>query len=143
QNLPIMAIQAARAHGIPIDEAAGRADAKQTLAILGDFDRAVQYWYVIDPALDDGGRLIAAHEEGVGRNLVTAVYARLIASHQYSDGHWTTTDDRPPQSYGNVTATVTAMHAIQLYGHPNVAADTKARVEKARAWLMAISPQDT
>jgi ankyrin repeat protein len=143
QYLPAMAIAEAREHGIPVDEAAARADAAKTFGLLGDFDRAVQYWYVIDPALDDAQRLLAAHAAGVQPSIVTATYARLLASYQYPDGHWTTGDVRPPQAYSNVTATTGSMRVIQLYAHPKMAADTKARVEKARAWLAAVEPRDT
>src|ERR1043165_9831532 len=97
QYLPTMAIAAAREHGIPLDEPAARATAKQDFELFGDFDRAVQYWYVIDPALDDAGRLVAANYAGVAPSAVTAAYARIIASHQFGDGHWITGDQRPPQ----------------------------------------------
>ena len=53
---------------------------------------------IIDPAPSDGWALIAAHAVGVQPNLVTAVYARRIATWQRPDGHWSTGDARPPQS---------------------------------------------
>jgi len=143
QFLPAVAMASAREHGIPLDEAAARTEAAKTSAIFADLDRAVQYTYVIDPALDDAQHLIAAYAAGVRPNLVTAVYARHIASHQLADGHWITGDARPPQSYSNITATATSLRAIQLYAHPSLAVETKSRIEKARAWLASATPRDT
>jgi ankyrin repeat protein len=143
QYLPTIAIAAAREHGVPFDEASARSEAARTFAALADVDRAAQYNYVIDPALDDANRLLAANAAGVRPSVVTAVYARLIASHQMADGHWITVDVRPPQSYSDITATATSVRTLQLYGHPSLAADTKARVEKACGWLGSASPRDT
>src|ERR1700739_4986075 len=49
QVLPAMAFRAARAHGIPVDEAAAHADAAGAFGFLSNLDRAVQYTHVIDP----------------------------------------------------------------------------------------------
>jgi hypothetical protein len=95
------------------------------------------------PALSDGYHLVAAEAAGVRPSLVTAVYARHIASHQKPDGHWITGDERPPESYSTFTATAIGLRAIQLYSHPNLAADTKTRVERARAWLVSNAPGNT
>ncbi len=143
QYLAAMAVAVAREHGVSFDESLANDEASRLAGLYSDLDRAVQYTYLIDPALDDAGHLIAVHYAGVRPNLVTAIYARHIASHQLNDGHWATLDARPPQSYSAITATATAIRAIQFYGHPSLAADTKARVEKARAWLASVSPRDT
>lgn len=92
--------------------------------------------------MSDGYQLLAAHAAGVAPNLTTAVYARHIALRQQSDGHWLTADQRPPQSYSAVTATAIALRAIQLYSHPSLAADTKARIQRAAHWLAATAPRD-
>ncbi len=106
-------------------------------------DRAVQYTHIIDPSLDDGSRLLAMDAIGVRPNTSTAVYARFIATRQTPDGHWVTIDQRPPQSYSYITATAVSLRAIQLYGHPKLAADNRQRIERARAWLAAQHPRDT
>jgi hypothetical protein len=51
-------------------------------------------------------------------------------------------DARPPQSSSSVTATAVALRAIQLYGHPSLATETKARIERARGWLAASKVTD-
>jgi ankyrin repeat protein len=143
QLLPEMAVAAAREHNIPFDEAAARAETAKTSALYADLDQAVQYTYVIDPAQDDALHLIAANASGISPNLVTAVYARHIGSYQLPDGHWTTSDVRPPQSYSDITATANSLRALQLYAHPSLATETKSRIEKARAWLSSATPHDT
>lgn len=143
QVLPALAFRAAREHGIAVDEGIARADAARTFAPFANIDRAVQYTHVIDAAMDDGYRLLAADATGVRPSVVTAVYARLIAMRQKPDGRWVTGDARPPQSYSTVTATAVGLRAIQLYSHASLAGDTKARIQRAGAWLASSSPRDT
>jgi len=118
QLLPAIAVRAAREHGIPLNDGAARTHVARTFAFLSGLDKAVQYNEIIDPTLDDGYQLVAAHAAGVTPNLTTAVYARHIALRQQPDGHWITGDARPPQSYSSVTATAIALRVIQLYSHP-------------------------
>ncbi len=95
QVLPALAFHAVREHGIPVDEAAAHADAAAAFGFYSNFERAVEYTHIIDPAMFDGSALIAAHAAGVRPSLVTAVYARLLAARQEADGHWAT----PTHSY--------------------------------------------
>jgi len=143
QILPALAFRSAREHGIPVNEDAAHADAAMAFKPLADLDKAIQYTHIIDPALSDGYMLVAADAAGVRPNLVTAVYARLIAAYQKSDGQWLTVDQRPPQSRSTFTSTAIAMRAVQLYSHPSLAADTRRRVERARNWLGSKTPRNT
>ncbi len=140
QVLPALAFRAAREHGIPVDEKAARADAAAAFGYFSNLERAVEYTHVIDPALDDGYIMMAANAAGVRPNLVTAVYARLLAARQEADGHWDTIDMRPPQSYSRLSATAISLRAIQLYAHPSQKSDVAARVVRARAWLLSRRP---
>jgi hypothetical protein len=119
QVFPALAFRAAREHGIPVDEQSARADAAAGFSFYSHLDRAVEYTYIIDPALGDGYSLIGAEAVGVRPSLVTAVYARLLAARQEPDGHWETSDARPPQSYSPFTATAISLRAIQIYAHPS------------------------
>ncbi|HEV8144865.1 MAG TPA: ankyrin repeat domain-containing protein [Bryobacteraceae bacterium] len=142
-NLPAMAMQATREHGIPVDQAVLHESLVHTFRMYSNLDRAVQYTHIIDPAADDGARLAVGPAAGLRPNLVTAVYARHLAQRQMPAGHWQGLDNRPPQSHSPFSATALSLRAIQLYGHPSLAADTKARVEKARAWLDSNQPGNT
>ena len=143
QVLPALAFRSAREHGIPVDEQAAHADAAAGFGFYSNLEQAVEYSHIIDPSMADGSALIAAHAAGVRPSLVTAVYARLIAARQETDGHWETIDIRPPQSYSPVTATAISLRAIQLYSHPSRKADTDARILRARNWLVAHQPRAT
>ena len=140
QLLPAMAFRAAREHGIPVDEVAARADAVQTFGFYSNLARAVEYTHVIDPTMNDASGLIAAQAAGVSPNLSTAVYARIIAARQETDGRWSTIDERPPQAYSNFTSTAVALRAIQLYAHPSQRSETQQRVARGLAWLLSHEP---
>jgi ankyrin repeat protein len=143
QVLPALASEAAREHGIPVDGKIAHADAARAFSYFANLDRAVEYTHLFAPAMNDGYGLLAAHAQGLRPSLVTAVYARLLAGRQEADGHWDTQDQRPPQSYSLFTATAIALQAIQLYSHPSVQADTRERVERAKAWLLSHTPHAT
>lgn len=143
QVLPTIAFRYAREHGIPVDEPAAHADAAAAFGFYSNLERAVEYTFTIDAAMNDSTCLIAANAAGVRHSLVTAVYARLIAARKEADGHWETTDVRPPQSYSPFTATAVALRAVQLYGHPSQKADIEARAARARGWLLSHEPHAT
>jgi ankyrin repeat protein len=143
QVFPALAFRAAREHGIPLDEAAAHADAAAAFGYFSKLDRAVEYTHIIDPPISDGYAMLGADAAGMRPSLVSAVYARLVAARQESDGRWETGDERPPQSYSPFTATAVAARAIQIYAHPSQKADVVARLERARAWLCSHEPRDT
>ena len=85
---------------------------------------------------------MAAHAAGVPRDLTTGVYALRILKWQ-RDGHWTTSDFRPPHSSSAVTATATAVRAIRLYLPDELAVERERALGEAREWLSAIRPIST
>jgi ankyrin repeat protein len=137
-----LAFQSAREHGIPVDEKIAHADAVPTFNYT-ELDRAVQYNWVIEPAMDDAYRLVAADAAGIRPNLVTAIYARLLAARQDPDGSWSSFHQRPPSSYSFFTETALALRAIQLYSHPSEKADAFVHLARGRKWLAAHRPPDT
>lgn len=134
QYQPALAYRAARERGIPVDEAIARADAVKAFS-FADIDRAIQYSYVIEPAMDDAYRMVAAHAAGVQQNLGAAVYARLLISRQNRDGDWDGFHQRPPSSYSRFTMTALGLRAVQLYHHPSQKAAAAAAVARARTFL--------
>jgi ankyrin repeat protein len=145
-GLPMMTFQAAREHGIPVDEGAAAAVAVKGLISSPNFtsiDQAVQDQNIIDPAPSEGWALVAAHYAGLKPNLVTRTYARRIATWQRPDGHWPTFDDRPPQSYSLFTATAVASQAMQLYLPSQLQKEKQERLARARKWFLTSAPQDT
>jgi ankyrin repeat protein len=142
QYQPALAYRAAREHGIPFDEGIARADAAKAFT-YSDLDRAVQYSWVLEPAVDDAYRLIAADAAGVRPNLSTAVTARVLTARQNRGGDWPSHRQRPPSSYSNFTFTALGVRAIQLYAHPAQKADVAAHVALARRWFESHQPVDT
>ncbi len=134
QYQPALAYRAARERGIPVDEAIAHADAVKAFT-FADVDRAIQYSYVIEPAMDDAYRMVAAHAAGVAPNLGAAVYARLLISRQNRDGDWDGFHQRPPSSYSRFTMTALGLRAVQLYHHPSQKAAAAAAVARARTFL--------
>jgi hypothetical protein len=102
QYQPALAYRVARDHGVPFDESIARADAMKAFD-FSDIDRAVQYTYVIEPAVDDAYRMVAAYTAGVKLNLGAGVYARLLISRQNAQGDWDGFHQRPPSSYSRIT----------------------------------------
>ena len=142
QYQPALAYRAAREHDVPLDEAIARADAVKAFT-FADIDRAVQYTHVIEPAMDDAYRLVAADAAGVKANLGAAVYARLLISRQNRDGDWDGFHQRPPSSYSRVTMAALGLRAVQLYHHPSQQRQADAAVTRARQFLESHTPRDT
>ncbi|MGH9237933.1 MAG: ankyrin repeat domain-containing protein [Vicinamibacterales bacterium] len=134
QYQPALAYRAARERGIPVDEAIARADAVKAFT-FADIDRAIQYSYVIEPAMDDAYRLVAAHAAGVPPNLGAALYARLLISRQNRDGDWDGFHQRPPSSYSRFTMTALGLRAVQVYHHASQKSAAAAAVARARTFL--------
>lgn len=143
QSLPAMALEAARAHGIRVDEVAAQAAARRTFRYLADLDAAVRVDFLIDPAFSEGYSLIGASASGVKPNLSLAVYARHIARQQRADGNWAAFDARPPQGEGVIPATAVAARAMALYLPAALAADRDKRLARARKWLLSAKPRTT
>jgi ankyrin repeat protein len=137
-----LAFQSAREHGIPVDESIAHGDAVKAFDYR-NLDSAVQYNWVIEPAMDDAYQLVAADAAGIRPNLVTAIYARLLAARQDADGSWTSFHQRPPSSYSFFTETALSLRAVQLYSDPSEKADAFVGVARGRKWLESHNPPDT
>jgi ankyrin repeat protein len=143
QALPMIAFDAARQHGLPVNEEVAGKNAAATFAVLSSIDEAVQDSYIIDPALSEGHVLLAADAAGIAPSLTTAIYARRLASVQKADGHWDTFDGRPPESISIFTATAICSRVIGRYMPPALAESRRAVLERAREWLLANRPAST
>ncbi len=137
-----LAFRSGREHGIPLDEKIAHADAAKAFT-YADLDRAVQYNYVIEPAMDDAYRMVAADAAGVRPNVATAVYARLLAARQDADGSWSSFHQRPPSAYSFFTETALSLRALQLYSHPSDKTAVPEHIARGRNWLESHTPPDT
>jgi ankyrin repeat protein len=143
--LPILAFHLARERGLDVDSQVLKAVEEKTFRQLrgpGALDTAVQAATLSDPTPNDSMLLMAAHAAGVEPDLVTGVYAWRIA-HWQRDGHWVTSDFRPPHSSSVFTASATAVRAIRLYLPDEMRAEGDAVMARARRWFLATRPSST
>jgi ankyrin repeat protein len=143
--LPILTLRLAASRGFTIDRGVLESVERKTFRELTSaraFDDAVQGASVSDPTPNDSWLLIAAREAGLTANPTNGVYARRIASWQH-DGHWTTSDFRPPHSSSLFTATATAVRAIRAYLPDEMHEAREATIARARRWLAATAPGST
>ena len=143
--LPILLLHEARERGVSVDAAVLSAvETKTFRALRGPdaLDDAIQAATLNDPTPNDSFLLMAAHAAGMARDLTTEVYARRLLARQ-RDGHWVTSDFRPPHSSSVFTATATAIRAIRLYLPEEMRTEGDACVGRAREWLMAAHPAST
>jgi ankyrin repeat protein len=143
--LPILTLRLAASRGFNVDATTLSAIERKTFRELTNataFDDAVQLPDVGDPALNGSWLLTAASDAGVAPNLTTGVIARRIATWQH-DGHWTTSDFRPPHSSSWFTATAIAVRAIHAYLPDEMRAVRDDTLGRARRWLTATRPTST
>jgi Squalene-hopene cyclase C-terminal domain/Prenyltransferase and squalene oxidase repeat len=60
---------------------------------------------------------------------------------QLPDGHWGGGGNRPPLTFDPFTPTAFMIHALNTYAPATDAADTKARIDRARSWLLKATPE--
>jgi ankyrin repeat protein len=140
--LPIVTLNLARSRGFEIDPKVLRAVEEKTfreLLAANALDTAIQAATLNDPTPNDSYLLMAAHDAGFAPDLTTAVYARRLARWQ-RDGHWVTSDFRPPHSSSVFTATATAVRAIRLYMPGEIRAERDQAIQSARQWLLENRP---
>jgi ankyrin repeat protein len=143
--LPILTLDLARSRAVPIDEAVLRAVEDKTFRELRNpsaLDDAIQATGINDPTPNDSDLLLAAQDAGLPPDLTAAVYARRLVRWQ-RDGHWITSNFRPPHSSSLFMTTATAVRAIRSYMPDELSAERDASIRKAREWLFDNRPAST
>ena len=141
--LTILTLDRARMTGFKIDEAVLKAVEEKTfreLQTANALDDAIQATTLNDPTPDDSYLLMAAHDAGLPPGLTTAVYARRLAGWQQPDGHWVTSDFRPPHSSSLFMTTATAVRAVSVYMPEQLREQRDAVMRRARQWWLRIGP---
>ena len=143
--LSVLMLHLARQRGLTIDPGVLNAVEEKTFRPLrgpAALDDAIQAVTLNDPTPNDSFLLMAAHAASLPPDLTTAVYARRLAQWQ-RDGHWVTSDFRPPHSSSPFTATATAVRAISLYFPAELRPERDACILRARQWLVRERPNST
>jgi ankyrin repeat protein len=144
-GLSILTFRLARTRGLAVDSAALATVEDKTFRVLRGpqaLDDAVQATVLDEPTPNDSYLLMAAHAAQLRSDLTTEVYARRIANWQ-RNGHWVTSDFRPPHSSSLFTSTATAIRAISFYMPEELRTERDASFLQARRWLVATRPVST
>ena len=144
-SLTVITLRQLQHSGFPVDSKVLGAVENRTFRELRGaraLDEAIQAVSLADPTPNESYLLMAAHAAGLPRDLTTAVYARRMARWQH-DGHWVTSDFRPPHSSSDFTATATAIRAVALYMPDERHDERDATIDRARQWLLTTMPTST
>lgn len=144
-SLAALTLRLAQQRGFVIDtKVLGAVEARtfRELRNARALDDAVQAANIADPTPNESYMLMAAHAAGIAPSLTTGVYARRMARWQ-RDGHWITSDFRPPHSSSLFTATATAVRALQFYLPAELQGERDAVTARARQWLAATVAEST
>ena len=143
--LPVLTFHSAQVRGFDINKDVLAEVERRTFRPLSG-ERAlsaiVEATELSDPTPNDSMLLMAAHAAGVPRTLVPEVFATRLASWQH-DGHWVTSDFRPPHSYSLFKSTATAIGAVRAYMPEELAGMRDQVTERGRRWLVGTRPQST
>jgi len=145
QNLTAMAVNAARASGVHVDEATAAEQVKSLRLFLASTEQ---------PLLQRGDppgapdvleyALFHVAADGVAADRTTDAIIHNIAAEQRKEGNWhSDTNARPPLQDGDFTRTAMAIRCLRLYGFAGRKAEFDRRVERAAAWLGSATPWNT
>jgi ankyrin repeat protein len=136
------AVAAARPKKIPVDETAALARKQQMIATMTAqgpllMERA-------DPAAIPDSILFVTESllrTSYAPDHLTDYAAAEIAATQQPEGNWHLgAVARPPMEDGDFTRTALAIRFLDAYGTPGRRPETKARIEKAKRWLLHAEP---
>ena len=136
-----IAVTAARAKGIAVDENAARERRRQTVGLNATGPASLE-----GPALLGGSdnNLYAAEgllRTGYEPDAQTDFLAANLAMLQAADGSWRLPGySRSPMQDSNFSRTSMALRALKAYGPPGRAAEMQARIARARQWLLHTPP---
>ena len=140
QYLTGMLIAEAREKGLRVDEKLAAEAIKQVMTV-----RAAER----EPLLQHRGLVVAntallssLADQHYPPDEVTDALVQHIVGLQQEDGWWPFLINRPPMT-SRVTETARAIRVLQVYGPEGRRAEIAPRIERARAWLLAFSPQVT
>ena len=145
QDATAFAVRAARAAGIPLDEAVARERVNVMKSSLGS-EQELQLQGVIAEAIGiKTNHLAGLWASGYKPDIVTDAAVVSIVSGQYADGHWPRYIGavRAPTGASNILLTAEAMLALERYRIPARAVEFRERVTRASAWLQKATPHNT
>ncbi len=145
QNMSAVAVGAARASGIPVDEATAQESQKTVKAQWTGFREML-----LERISFGGGAdqlifaLLGLAAEGAPPDEVTDAMAAEIAAEQRADGSWYLGGiSRAPMEESHISRTALAIRGLKIYGPPGRKAEFDRRLARATAWLLESEPATT
>jgi len=141
QMLPAAAQAFVRSRGIPAGELLVQLPAEVSEATT---ERYVEY------SVGGGGgvnaigfELFAASLAGRAADARTIAEIHFLKGMQQPEGFWRGGGNRPPLTFDDFTPTAYVVRALSAYAPAVDAADTKARIDRARLWLQSARAERT
>ena len=145
QPATALAVNAARAAGIPVDEAAAHNQIEMLKAGLLQFQEGVLQ-RVDGPAGPDipNATLLGLASAAYKPDLVTDSFVCNVAALQHSDGSWSLHGiSRAPMEEGSLARAALSVRVLKLWGPPGRKVEFDKRIERARAWIVEARPKTT
>lgn len=140
-SVAAIAVSAARAKGIKVDEAIARQQTREVAANLERWrDRILQGIPMGGAAATISYLMVGLGATGYPSDAATDAMARYLETLQLSSGAWPHVSHRPPIESSRIQVTAASMRALQLYAPaPRRAAYQKA-IDRAAAWIARATP---
>jgi ankyrin repeat protein/mono/diheme cytochrome c family protein len=143
-SLTAMAIAAARANGIPVDNGTARRQLQSIAAFLNaNRERGLQGIGIPGGQDTAGYVLLGMAAERYPADAITDVWAQYLKNSQMADGRWFVLAARPPLESSSIQTTAAGMRALQVYGIKSRRAEYDAAVRRAAQWLEKAAPKNT
>ena len=147
QNPTFLAVTAARANGIAVDEAAAVEQSKVLKSLWGTLEQPFLQ-HVDHPGMPDLGGYSLLDMSGANypADRISDAIVFYLAADQRATGEWTKSwIARPPMQDGDISRTALAIRALQAYGMPARKAEFDDRIARAKTWLLkteAVTTED-
>jgi hypothetical protein len=145
QSVTSLAVEAARARGLHLDELTAREQVHVTASTLKDYrERLLQRAdHPLNSAESAGFLLWGLSAEKYGADETTDALVIELAGRQSADGSWTAFGHRPPLEYSRISSTALAIYALNQYGPPGLKPAFAKRTQRGLQWLVAARPAST
>lgn len=143
QGLPILALSAAKARGLKIDDD----ELQKQVKFSADFLAIGQKQYLVGKGqggqIDTAGyALWALDASGEKPDATTAAVAEYFLRWQSELDYWKPTSRRPPTQQSLFTSSYLALRGLKVYSTPEQKARVEARFAKVRDWALKTPAQD-
>jgi len=143
QSLIEMAVGAARAHGLAVNEPDAMAERTTMLERLGKNREQILAGGGVTDDLLPAYVLASLAAESQAPTATTDALVQFLVLRQRPDGSWRTPVNRPPQDASDFTFAALAVRGLRAFAPKGRAVEISSRIARARKWLVATTPAET